>query len=69
MLCTNYLMEYNLKEVILGNQNVRFVYIYIYIYIYILTMHADNSSRAMHTEISSMHLGLNNCIPKGYIYI
>jgi hypothetical protein len=27
-------MEYNLKEVILGNQNVRFVYIYIYIYIY-----------------------------------
>jgi len=35
-------MEYNLKEVILGNQNVRFVYIYI------LTMHADNSSSYAH---------------------
>ena len=28
----NYLMEYNLKDVILGKQNVRFVCIYIYIY-------------------------------------
>jgi hypothetical protein len=37
-------MEYNLKEVILGNQNVRFVCIYIYI----LTMHADNSSSYAH---------------------